>query len=177
MGLSRAADMYYTFRFLKTLVTEWKDTDAYAEGIIDGKGKNLIKMKDLTTINQKDAYTTFHRLVFNIKRILEKVPLGRSKLASYAAALFLLKEETDMTEEDIMIALGSYGYEYDISDETILQEASFKGGEYMLNIDINEEFKKGTVVIVEDTNPVGKFSNTLIYRTKENCLVSLDNLT
>jgi len=177
MGLSRAADMYYTFRFLKTLVMEWKDTDAFAEGIIDDKGKNLIKMKDLTTTNQKDAYTTFHRLVFNIKRILEKVPLGRSKLASYAAALFLLKEETDMTEEDIMIALESFGYEYDISDETVLQEASFKAGEYMLNIDLNEEFKKGTVVIVEDTNPVGKFNNTLIYRTKENCLVSLDNLT
>lgn len=177
MGVSRAVDMYYTFRFLKTLVTDWKDMDAYDEGIIDSDGKNLIKYKNLSTNDQKNAYTTFHRLVFNIKRILEKIPFGKSRIASYAAALYLLREETGMTEEDIIIALESFGYEYDISDETVLQEASFKVGEYMLNIDINEEFKKGTVVIVEDTNPVGKFSNTLIYRTKEKCLVSLDNLT
>jgi len=86
MGISRAADLYYTYRFLKILVTDWKDMDAYDEGIIDDKGKNLIKTKDLLSIAQKEAFTTFHRLVFNIKRILEKVPFGSSRIKSYAAA-------------------------------------------------------------------------------------------
>jgi hypothetical protein len=177
MGVSRAVDMYYTFRFLKTLVTDWKDMDAYDEGIIDKDGKNLIKYKDLNTNNQKDAYTTFHRLVFNIKRILEKIPFGRSKLASYAAALFLLREETGMSEDDIMSALEELGYEHNISDETNLLESTFSKGEYILNVDINEEFKKGTVITIDDTRPIGKFSNTLIYKTKENCFITIDNLT
>ncbi len=33
-----------------------------------------------------------HRLVWKLKRLMEKVPFGKSRLASYAAALWLIKE-------------------------------------------------------------------------------------
>jgi hypothetical protein len=175
MSISRAADMYYTFRFLKTLVTDWKDTDAYDEGIIDAKGKNLIKQRDLTTNDQKNAYTTFYRLVFNIKRILEKVPFGRSKLASYAAALFLLREETGMSETSILDVLDQLGYSVDESED-IIKESKFHPGAYMLSITINEDYQIGSIVNIDDTNPIGKFSDTLIYNTREGIPVTFANL-
>jgi hypothetical protein len=39
----------------------------------------------------------FDRLVFNLKRLLEKVPFGKSQIASYAAALLLLRERNEAT--------------------------------------------------------------------------------
>ena len=84
-------DLIITYKFIRLLTTKWNKTDAYKEGVIDAKGKLLIKGKDQTSA-QKKAYTPFDKLVFNIKRILEKIPFGKSQIASYAAALFLLKE-------------------------------------------------------------------------------------
>jgi hypothetical protein len=156
--ISRAADLYYTFRFLKVLVTPWKEMDAYKAGIIDENGKNLIRSKQVDS-KDKDVYTTFHRLVFNIKRILEKIPFGKSKLASYAAALFLLKEETGMSEENILKALEELGYDtnHDINE-------SMELGPHMLD--------SGRVVTLESIDPIGQFAGVPIYKTIEGIHIS-----
>ena len=56
-----------------------------------------------------------HRLVFNFKRILSKIPLVKSKLGTYAAALFLLKEQMDPKEYNILVEYiiekGEFNYE------------------------------------------------------------------
>jgi hypothetical protein len=102
MGIvSRAADTYYAYRFVKILSTPWDEMDAYEFGIIDENGKVLRKSRTLRTSEEKSAYTIFHRLVFGIKRILQKLPGGRSVAASYAAALFLIKEHTGMSDEQL----------------------------------------------------------------------------
>ena len=90
--MSRAVDLFVTYRFLKLLVTPWKKQEAYKLGIIDDKGKNLIKSSKFEREEQRSAFTLLHRLVFNCKRIMSKIPLVRSQLGTYAAALFLLKE-------------------------------------------------------------------------------------
>ena len=54
---------------------------------------------DPITSEEKSALTPLHRLVFNLKKIIEKVPFGKSAFASYAVALLLLKEETDLDDE------------------------------------------------------------------------------
>ena len=97
---SRAGDLYYSFRFGKMLTTPFEDTDAYKLGIIDENG-NRIKTKKVSTSEEKSAFTTFHRLVFNVKKLLEKLPGGQSRLASYAAALFLLKEKYELSDSTI----------------------------------------------------------------------------
>ena len=99
--VSRTADLFYAFRFLKLLVSSWDKTEAYELGIIDANGKLLKKAQDRKTPQEKSAYTVFHRLVFNVKRLLNKLPFGKTKLASYASALFLIKENTDLTDEEI----------------------------------------------------------------------------
>ena len=96
MGIiKRAGDLVYTFRFLRLLTTKFEDTEAFKLGIIDKDGKRL-KSYDLNNMdnrsNYKEYYTPFHRLVFNIKKLLAKAPGGDTRLASYAAALYLLKE-------------------------------------------------------------------------------------
>ena len=93
--VSRTADLFYAFRFLKMLVTPWDKLPAYELELIDANGKLIKKPK---TNEEKSAYTVFHRLVFNIKRLLNKLPFGQSKLASYATALFLIKEHTGIPE-------------------------------------------------------------------------------
>lgn len=106
MGLLKsAADLVYTVRFLKLLVTKFEDTDAFKKGIIDKDGK---KNKDFNTNSMDDReayrshYTPFHRLVFNIKRIMAKVPGGQSAVARYGAALALIKEHGELSDTNLM---------------------------------------------------------------------------
>ena len=90
--MSRAIDLFVTYRFLKLLVTPWKKQEAYKLGIIDDKGKILKKSRDFTKEDEREAFTLLHRLVFNCKRIMQKIPLIKTQIGTYAAALFLLKE-------------------------------------------------------------------------------------
>ena len=94
--LSRAGDLVYTFRFIKLLTTKFENTDAFKYGIIDANGKR-IKTKKVESSEEKSAYTSFHKLVFNVKKVMSAAPGGGSKLASYAAALFLLKEKHNLS--------------------------------------------------------------------------------
>ena len=91
---SRGADLYFVFRFLRLLTMDYKKTDAYKFKIIDSKGKALRKSADLESTKEKASYTMLHRMVFKIRRLMEKIPGGR--FVNYAAALFLLKEQKDV---------------------------------------------------------------------------------
>jgi len=90
---SRGADLYFVFRFLRLLTMDYKKTDAYKFKIIDSKGNALRKSADLESTKEKASYTMLHRMVFKIRRLIEKTPAGR--FVNYAAALFLLKEQKD----------------------------------------------------------------------------------
>ena len=106
MGLLKtAADLVYTIRFLKLLVTPIEKTKAFEAGIIDENGK---KRKDFNTNSTDDReayrshYTPFHRLVFNLKKIMAKAPGGSSVVARYGAALALIKEHGELKDSHIM---------------------------------------------------------------------------
>lgn len=82
-------DKIITFKFLKMLTTPFSEWDAYNAGIIDERGNVLQKNA------RSDSFNSFDLLVCNIKKILQKLPGGGNKLASYAAALYLIKEHAD----------------------------------------------------------------------------------
>jgi len=90
-----AGNIYFVYQFLKKLVTPFKNTDAFKLGIIDEKGKVLKKRSTLKTSEEKEAYTLTDTMIFNLKKLLEKIPGGRLRIASFAAALFLLKEDLE----------------------------------------------------------------------------------
>jgi len=120
--ISRTADLFYAYRFIKLLITSWEDTDAYKLGIVDENGKVLKKASSLQTSEEKSAYTIFHRLVFNIKRLVNKLPFGKTKLASWATALFLIKEETGLSEEKVLEILKKMDITF---DDTIFESTWF----------------------------------------------------
>lgn len=99
-------DNLLAFRILYMLVTPFDKTDAYTFGIIDKDGNPLKKSKDLKTSEEKDSYNNLTRLVFSLKRLLAKVPGGKSQLASIVAAYWLIKEShnkrTVIREEELM---------------------------------------------------------------------------
>jgi AAA+ ATPase superfamily predicted ATPase len=164
-----AVDLFITYKFVRLLTTKWDQTEAFDAGVIDAKGKLLVKGAQQTSA-QKKVYTVFHKLVFNIKRILEKVPFGKSRIASYAAALFLLKEETGMAEEDILKVLEDLGHNTSIDLNEEFKE--LQEGQYILN----HEGYKGTIVNLNSIVPAGNFAGVPIYKTQENIFISVNNI-
>lgn len=90
--MSRIVDNLIAFKILTMLVKPFIDTDAYKLGIIDKNGKVLKKASALNTSEERDAFTYLNRLVFNMKKIINKLPGGENKLKSTVAALWLVKE-------------------------------------------------------------------------------------
>jgi len=102
--LAGIGNIYFVYQFLKKLVTPFEKTDAFKLGIIDEKGKILKRRRDLETSEEKDAYNLSDTLIWNIKKLMGKIPGGKSRIASYAAALYLIKEQSDgykVTEEEL----------------------------------------------------------------------------
>jgi len=107
---TRIIDTLIVFRILKMLTTPFEKTQAYKFGFIDKNGKRITHKPDPNNKNvklenkpstsaEKASLTPLHRLVFNLKKLIEKIPFGKSAFASYAVALALLKEETRLTED------------------------------------------------------------------------------
>ncbi len=99
--MSRFVDSVIAYRILRLLVVPFNETEAFNLGIIDQNGKELKKMSQLNTVAERDAYTILHRMIFRIKRIIQKVPIENKKLVSYAAALSLVKEHANDKYEPI----------------------------------------------------------------------------
>ena len=102
--LAGIGNIYFVYQFLKKLVTPFNKTKAFELGIVDEKGKILKRRRDLETDEEKDAYNLSDTLIWNIKKLMGKIPGGKSRIASYAAALYLIKEQQDgykITEEEL----------------------------------------------------------------------------
>ena len=201
--MGRAIDLFVTYRFLKLLTTPFEKQEAFKLGIIDKDGNRIKRPKStlpavtLATAEQKNAYTILHKLVFNIKKIFAKVPGLRTKVGTYAAALFLLKdtfkehvEDPDVFEKEFMKYLKENDVEFDdsISEEVIGFGEILPKGEYVLVNDIlnkeEEELsaKKGDKVIAfDDEPPVDTVLGVEIFpvihdKTKEKIYVSLEDI-
>jgi len=102
MSLKGTFGAFAVYQFIRELTKSWADTKAYKLGIIDDKGKLLKKASELKTQAEREAYTLFDRLIWNVKRTLQALPGGESKIKSYAAAAYLLKENADAVYTDIV---------------------------------------------------------------------------
>ena len=132
--LKRAADLTYAFRFIRMMVMDWKSWDAYKLGIIDENGKRNRNVK-LDNDEKKSAYTPFIRLAANIKRLLSKIPGGGSKLGSFAAGLFLIKEKFDLSDTQLDKIMREVGIDtLDVLEESsqwfVLEDGTLSEGVY-----------------------------------------------
>jgi len=123
-----AMNLYFIYKFLRILTTPFASTDAFKLGIIDEKGKILIKKSKLKSIEQKEAYTMFDRLVWKLKRLMEKIPFGKTRLASYAAALWLIKEENNFNGTDKELQESFLDFlETDWKNEALILKENYEG--------------------------------------------------
>ena len=201
--MGSAIDLFVSYRFLKLLTTPFKKTEAFKLGIIDKNGHRILKPKStepevqLSTSQLKNAYTILHKLVFNIKKLFNKVPGLRTKVGTYAAALFLLKdtfkehvEDPDFFESELVKYLKENNIEFDnsISEEVIgFGEVLPKGNYVLVNDILNKEeeelsAKKGDKVIAyEDEAPVDTVLGVEIFpvihvKSQEKIYVSLEDI-
>jgi len=201
--MGRAIDLFVTYRFLRLLTTPFENTDAFKLGIIDEKGNRIRLPKstkpavELSTSELQSAYTILHKLIFNIKKLFNKIPGLRTKVGTYAAALFLLKDtfkesvdDPDVFEKEFVKFLKENNIEMDdeISEEVIGFGEVLPKGEYVLINDIlnkeEEELsaKKGDKVIAyDDEPPIDTILGVEIFpiihvNTQEKIYVSLEDI-
>ena len=200
--MGRAIDLFVTYRFIRLLTTPFEKTDAFKLGIIDKAGNRVLQKgttlaTELNTAEERNAYTILHKLVFNIKKIFAKVPGLRTKVGTYAAALFLLKdtfkehvEDPAVFEKEFMKYLQEQGVEFDdsISESVVGFGEVLPKGQYILVNDIlnkeEEELsaKKGDKVEAFDDEPpvdtvlVVEIFPVIHMKTKEKLYVSLEDI-
>lgn len=162
---SRGADTFYAFRFLRLLTTPWTETGAFKAGLIDKDGKQI---KKPDTPDERSVYNYFHRLVFNVKRLINKVPLGKTTIASYLTALYLIKESTGLTNDQLLESMSTLSPEplvFDLTEDIHqIHEGHYelirslplpKTGELLAT--------KGSTVIIENNEPIGDIFGFPIY--------------
>ena len=198
MGIFKSTgDIIYTLRFLRLLTTPWEKTKAYEYGIIDKDGKRL-KSFNTNSMADRDAYknyyTPFIRLVFNVKRLLNKLPLGKTRIASYAAALYLLKDKYSVNEGTILKGLKEFGIDsLDFLEEQtewfVLEDQRLSPGVYkvmnekLLNDSLEEIVNvRDKIRVDEDCYPVGEMFGINIYevthiRTNKPIYISIPEIT
>ena len=191
MSLLRAGDFFYALRFLRLLTTPWKKTTAFEVGIVDDKGKVIKKPE---TSEEKNAYGLFHKLVFNLKRLLNKIPLGKSTIASYAAALYLIKEETGISDRKLgkileeVSGFNPHKCEVERLNEWYLDElGNVQEGKYALGRDIalpkTGEIlaKQDTWITISESAPVGHIFDLPVFqayhhKTKQTIYITQEDI-
>ena len=73
--------------------------EAYKTGVIDKEG-NIITPKNKRDQKQNNSFKVFDVMILKLKRLLAKVPGGRTRIASYAAALWLIREYNEQKSEE-----------------------------------------------------------------------------
>jgi len=191
--MGRAIDLLITYRIIKLLVTPFEKQEAYKYGIIDKDGKVLRKTKDLKTAKEKDSYTVLHRFVFNLKRLINIVPGGKSKLGTYAAALgLLLKENKDINtielEKDLykhLVDNKLIAYEDDLKESVgfdFLSEGRFTIIDNLEDLNGEKTAEVGDIVYTtENQKPFDNYFGVNLYYvinedTKKQIVVSEDNI-
>jgi DNA-directed RNA polymerase subunit H (RpoH/RPB5) len=173
----KVADTAFALRLLRLMTMKPEKTGAYKAGLIDKEFK-LIKKKEDFTPSDKKVYTLFHKLAFNLRKLIRKVPfVGKLTLSSYLAALWLIKDHTEMSEEDISKVLkevtGINPKDIPLIENNLFinNEHRLVKGTYILNKNLllpitgEELVLKGTEVIVkENCEPCGTIFETPVFK-------------
>ena len=187
-SISRLADTAYALRFLRLLTMPWEKTEAFKLGIIDKDGRrteykdavNVRRPTSIDTPKEKSAYTVFHKLVFNLRRILAKIPFGKTVVARYGAALYLIKEHTHMSEKQLRKIMDKVETEFDwdnlqLEESTWFQsiDGKLNPGSYVLVNDIASPLtgeliakSNSRIKVEEQLEPCDTFLGSPIYKVK-----------
>jgi|TARA_B110000438_G_C15595378_1_gene555647 hypothetical protein len=126
MASTGVVDIFLVYQFLRRLATPFEKWEAFKTGVIDKQGKILVGKRD-RDFQQKQSFKVFDVMILKLKRLLGKVPMGKSRIASYAAALWLIREyDESKSEEQILTENVDYlAYINDIRNERFIKFRQF----------------------------------------------------
>jgi hypothetical protein len=140
--MSALVDNAIALRILKLLVTPFGESDAFKHGIVDDKGKVLRKASTLRSPAEKDAYNYLVRLVFNMKRIINKLPGEDAKLRNMVAAMVLVREAYNNSDDTAIPLMESNFQDF---QSMITEQDITTYPEYKVLIDFFSEEGEGAV--------------------------------
>jgi hypothetical protein len=85
-------DAYLVYSFIRRLVTPFEKYPAFKAGLIDKDG-NFTKSRNMFTPDERKALPIFDIMIINLKKLIAKVPFGKTRIATIAAALMLLRSK------------------------------------------------------------------------------------
>lgn len=171
---------YMTYSFIRILTQRWEETDAYKFGIIDADGNPLKKFRELDNQEQKDVYTIWHRMIFKIKRLLEKVPFGKTLMASYISALWLIKEnmgskgDFDKILEAFCKHVGYDPKENKSLTEELADNNILEPGRYIVVTEYTDFIHKEILHIKESLKPIDSILGFPVYTYQGNPFTQFD---
>lgn len=95
-------DLFLVYSFIRRLTTPFEKWDAYEQGVIDKDGNILKTKKNRNTRAERDSFGTFDLMVLKLKKLLAKIPGGSTRLATYTAALWLIREWNHFSEDSLL---------------------------------------------------------------------------
>ena len=146
-------DVVIAYTFIKDMTIAFDKTKAFKEGIIDKDGKFLVKKGDATSSQKNNWPNKLTVLAWNIKRLLSKVGIGKSAIASFASALYLLKEEVEENDMDsIQRRVLSLVEEtiFDADRERMINEA-FESSLFPIDLEPGSYVVSGEIVSVNES--------------------------
>ena len=156
--MAKLVGAFIAYKLIKQLATPWEEWEAFKLGLIDKNGKTLKKAK---TKEEKDAMDYSFRLVKNIKKLIERIPFGRTRLGTLAAAVFLLKEDLGVIDDqNFDIEFRKY---INIPNTMIIEgvdETTIPDGMY-----VNEE--TGSMYHLTNLEPYAIELNVPLYRVRD----------
>jgi hypothetical protein len=95
-------DLFLVYQFIRRLATPFENWPAYEAGVIDKNGNILKGKKERNARSERESFGIFDLMILKLKKLLANVPGGSSRLASYAAALWLIKEWKHFSDESLL---------------------------------------------------------------------------
>lgn len=170
--MSRVIGTLVAYQFTKMLGKPWKEWEIHKLGLIDDEGKQI---KKASTRDEKIAMNLGTILVMNIKRLIEKLPFGKTRIGSLAAALYLLKEHEGVLDDvDFEAEFGDF---INIPRHLIKESAELE----MLSAGKYIDVETDAMYIIEDTEFFAKELGIPLFKvqdliTKSHVVVSASDI-
>jgi hypothetical protein len=99
---SKLVDSYLVYQLVSRLITPFPKWEAFKLGIIDKDGNVIKHRKDLTP-QEQNSWGFFDILVANVKKMIAKLPGGKTRIANFAAAAYLMREQKKHQDIDALV--------------------------------------------------------------------------
>jgi len=166
-------DRYFAYKFIYLLTQNWEDTESFKAGIIDKEG-NIIKTS--LSMDEKNIFTKFHKVVYKIKQLLDKVPFAKSTMGKFATAILLLREDCNTSEIEkafLEHVQNEYDYVLPSVNQIVLEHVNntdhyaevFGVWFNKSNMEIVNDISENSVAGIDITDaPKQKFADDIIFK-------------